>query len=92
VGYSASSEYPDGVFGYIFGTDYCDHSIEVYQNNAYYFVPESLSRVTVTNAQKIVEYAFMSCTMLDDILINADVYENVHEYAFYDCTADVVYA
>ena len=92
VGYSASSEYPDGVFGYIFGTDYCDHSIEVYQNSSYYFVPASLSRVTVTNAQKIVEYAFMSCTMLDDILINADVYENVHEYAFYDCTADVVYA
>ncbi len=92
VGYSASSEYPDGLFGYIFGIDFYSGGEEVDQIHSLYYIPTALETVTVTNAQKIVEHAFRNCTMLDYIYINADAAANVHSNAFSDnCSAEIVY-
>ena len=91
VGYSANSEYPDGLFGYIFGNNYYSGGEDVYQNGYYACIPKELETVIVTNATKIVEYAFQDCFMLSEIFINPEAAASVKANAFDGCTAEVTY-
>ncbi len=73
-------------FGFIFGTESYDGSIEVEQCSASYkyhtyYIPSSLRKVVVSG--NTVPYAFHNCTMITEIELNGT---NVAEYSLDGCT------
>lgn len=90
VGYSRASNYP---LGYIFGTSYnsgCTYTKQVYRysatstSSAYYYIPKSLTSVTITDGS--IKYgAFYNCTMLTSVILPEDI-TTISEYSFYYCS------
>lgn len=99
----AASRTHDAVFGYIFGyTNYDDVEGTIYQGYFnkvamdvpyYYYIPDSITNVTLTDTQKIPYHAFYNCKNLETITIPKTV-TGIGEYAFSGCTSliDVYYA
>jgi hypothetical protein len=54
----------------------------------YYFIPESLSEVTIIKQKNIPIAAFNGCKNLKTITILAD--STIGEYAFQDCNAKII--
>ena len=82
-------------FGYIFGhTTYNSSAInnpnEVYQgyNSGgtyhYYYIPDSLREVVITDAAGISAYEFYNCDMLKSITLNEGI-TVIYDRAFYNC-------
>lgn len=99
IGSGASSgnggQHLGAIFGIkINGLDAFDGAAEITVDNGVskktYYLPESLKKVTVTNARTIYSYAFYGCRMLTDIIIEKLPDEvsgyTVGSYAFYGCT------
>lgn len=51
----------------------------------YYYIPSTLSVVTITDASQISTAAFMNCTNITEINLNDEI-TSVGDYAFRDCT------
>lgn len=82
-------------FGYIFGHTTHNNSStnnpnEVYQGYRsgstyhYYFIPDSLREVIITDATGISAYEFYNCDMLTSITLNGGI-TAINAYAFYNC-------
>ena len=96
VGDSRGSSYGvQSVFGYIFGytSSYESGMTQQYFNvsssatsndKRYFYIPQTLKKVTVTDAGKIPNYAFYNCSNLSDIFINDEI-TDIGSYAFYNC-------
>ena len=81
-----------GVFGYIFGCEKFDKTAlttSQYSNSSSktvdYYVPTSLTEVTITNDCGVSYGAFYNCTFIESIVF---IGENTYfdEYTFYNCT------
>ncbi len=97
VGYSATSENPDGLFGYVFGSNEYTGSYKLSQhksdnyNNVSSYIPNALKTVTVTSATKIAKNAFHNCSDKLTLYINESARANADATAFKNCTATVVW-
>lgn len=58
-----------------------------YQYSYYYYIPESLKCVVVTNAIKIPKYAFVNCNNIETVFINKEITEISSENIFKGCTS-----
>ena len=86
-----------GVFGFIFGYDvghdipsgtvsqYSHDSNSGYQYY-YYFIPDTIKEVVITDETRIPEYAFKDCSWIKSIELNQAV-EYIGPYAFINCTS-----
>ncbi|MCD7724134.1 MAG: leucine-rich repeat domain-containing protein [Clostridiales bacterium] len=85
-----ASRTPGAVFGYIFGdVSYTGaSSTQQYYSlgSKTYYIPSSLTKVTVTDATQIPYGAFYKCSNLVDITIN-DSISSIDSEAFRDCSA-----
>jgi len=81
VGASKTATGTDARFGYIFGTTNYDGS---YLANIYR-IPTALTKVTITNATSITDYAFSGCNKLTSLSIPTSV-NSIGEYAFSGCS------
>lgn len=77
VGESASSN--NTHIGYLFGA-------ESYKDNST-FVPESLKKIIIENAETIGKYAFYNCQIIDEIVL-PDTLKKIDSYAFYGIAVD----
>ena len=50
----------------------------------YFYIPETLTKVTITDANRIYEGAFSNCAMIKELNLN-DSIAQIDGYAFYDC-------
>ncbi len=91
--YSSSYGYKS-LFGYIFGGSSYTGATSTQQyylnsrgdiNSAYYFIPTSLTKVTITDASDIYYGAFYNCSNITEINLN-DGLKTVGDYAFYGCS------
>ena len=80
VGYSRTATSSQGNFGYIFGgssSNYSGTTCQYYGNNSYdknyYYIPETLKSVEITDATRIPDYAFDNCDMLESITLNDQI-------------------
>ena len=78
---SDTSRY-SGVLGYIFG----DWKYEEATKANGFFIPNTLAKVTVTDASILAEQAFYQCSMLDDILLNEEIIA-IGAHAFDGCSS-----
>ena len=51
----------------------------------YYYIPASITKVTITDATKIETAAFMNCSNITEINLNSEI-TKISEYAFRECT------
>ncbi len=51
----------------------------------YYYIPSTLKTVTITDASKVEDCAFMNCTNLKEINLNNEI-TAIHQKAFLECT------
>ena len=90
--YYSSSSYKS-LFGYIFGKDsytgatrteqyYCTSSGG--RTSTYYYIPSSLTKVTITDASTIYYGAFSNCSYLKELNLNDEI-KTIEDYAFYGC-------
>ena len=83
----SEEESNNNLFGYIFGTEYYDGSVEVVQTwyqlgkNITVYLPASLKTVTITG-NKVQSFAFTGCT-LENVIIG-DKVEVIETAAFFD--------
>lgn len=86
-----SQQYP---LGYLFGTQPYSGGVQTEQNyigiasslaKGFFYIPESLSCVTVTDSA-IMRAAFDHCSMIDSIILEEGV-TGIGRFAFYDCTS-----
>lgn len=81
---------PDGLFGYIFGTDEYAGSVPAVQTTQYLgdvtnYLPASLRHVRLTGASMLVWGAFSGCDRLETVTLNDTLYW-IHPNAFLGCT------
>ena len=90
------------LFGYIFGgetryeyepastEDWIYQGQSKYSSSYYYYdgyyIPTSLRKVTITDAEGISANAFYGCTMIEELNLN-DSITAIYDKAFYNCTA-----
>lgn len=99
VGRSETSTGKEGVFGYIFGykdeanalsnpvgmvLQHIASRKEDYLPYHYYYIPDSIKKVTVTNDAEIGENAFINCKMIENIELS-EVTESIGDGAFKNC-------
>ncbi len=92
----------DAVFGYIFGyTNYDNVEGTIYQGYFnkvamdvpyYYYIPDGITNVTLTDTQNIPYHAFYNCETIETITI-PDSVTNIGKYAFEYCSGltDIYY-
>ena len=51
----------------------------------YYYIPSSITKVSITDATKISAAAFMNCTNITEINLNSGI-KTISNYAFRECT------
>ena len=83
VGKQADGYYP---FGYIFGgthsTSITQH--DKYGNSAYYYIPATLKKVTITKQNWVPAHAFENCANFEEIILPESI-TTIGEEAFYNC-------
>ncbi|MBQ2624510.1 MAG: leucine-rich repeat protein [Kiritimatiellae bacterium] len=83
-------------FGYVFGSSSGSTGCTSVRQNYYYnngnnssystyYIPTSLTSVTITDETLLRPYAFQNCSMLTNIAVNGEV-ASVGDYAFSGCT------
>ena len=84
VGHTATSNYNDALFCYLFGSDYGSETRDRAADGAY-AIPASLKEVVITKATSIPSYAFYNCSSLTSVTIPNTV-KYISDYAFSGCT------
>ena len=80
------------VFGFIFGysNSFIENTTEqLYSSTGtvgYYYIPRSLKKVTITDAEQIQYGAFSNCENLETIVLN-DGITGINDYAFSGCSS-----
>ncbi|MCM1236454.1 MAG: leucine-rich repeat domain-containing protein, partial [Ruminococcus flavefaciens] len=87
---SGASASASTLFGYLFGTDRFDKATRTTQyygsnKSVDYYIPDSLTNVTITNANKIFYGTFYDCLNIDTIYLG-DTVKTVEARAFWNCT------
>ena len=98
IGTSASATGYEGVLGYIFGYTTSNSSVtggtdqyNYYGSyDYYYYIPSTLKKVTVTDAEKVGTNAFKNCVNLETIILNEGI-TSIGTYAFYNCDNCTIY-
>lgn len=76
-------------FGYIFGSSNYSGSIKITQSfksgSRTYYIPSSLTKVTITDASQIGYGAFDDCSMITELNINIGARDAVGQSAFRNC-------
>lgn len=93
IGRSKDATGANALFGYIFGTRSYEGGVETVQafnasgsnNSRTYYIPSSLTSVTITNASTISFGAFSNCTSLKNISL--PLVTNIEQSAFNGCTS-----
>ncbi len=98
VGSSSSGSGAEGCFGYIFGEDQYAGSRTVtqrYSTSPFCYndwqIPSQLCTVAVTDAARISDWAFQSCSFLTSLKINSEARANVGADAFDNCISPKYY-
>ena len=55
-----------------------------YSQLDYFYIPKTLTKVTITDANRIYEGAFSNCTMIEELNLN-DSITQIDDYAFHSC-------
>ena len=95
VGETADASWEEGVFGHAFGytKSYTNlgsisNTIKQYDDNYgysyYYYIPQSIRKVTITNTKRIPSYAFKNCNFIEEITIPETI-TSIGSEAFYEC-------
>ncbi len=50
----------------------------------YYYIPSTLTKVTITDASRVEDCAFMNCTNLKEVNLNSEI-TSIDQKAFYEC-------
>ena len=90
--YSSPYGYKDLLFGYIFGTSsytgatstqqyYLDSSEA--RMSIHYYIPSSLTKVTITDASTIYYGAFSNCSNITELNLNSEI-KTIENYAFHN--------
>ena len=101
IGKSPTATGYSGVLGYIFGysenNSNVKDAIKQYEGSGsydfYYYIPQTIKEVTITNAVQVPENAFYNCSWIEKVTIN-DIEGDasvVGNNAFYNCPAMTVY-
>ncbi len=90
VGNSALGSYESRVFGYVFGYVYSSTELEgatrQYGDYYYYYIPQTIKSVMITNQQTIPANAFENCNFIESISLSENTMY-INGYAFYNCTS-----
>ena len=86
VGKNMESEGIESVFGYIFGYGNYNEIGTTNQSYAYYYIPKTLKKVTITKTTKIKAIAFYNCSSLTNIEIPTNV-TSIGSSAFKNCSS-----
>ena len=87
VGITESSTGADAVFGAIFGrTQTGETEVTLQYPGYYYYIPNSLKKVTVTSAEVLPEFAFRNCRRFTEINLT-DGLLKIDSSAFESCDA-----
>ena len=97
MGASRTATGENAVFGYIFGyTEKTSSSVPsgtTYQYSynsysttyySYYYIPSTITKVSVTDTTEIPYRAFYNCSKITEIIL-CDRVESIEDYAFYNC-------
>lgn len=86
IGIDRGSAYSQSqVFGYIFGYETSNKEGTTMQyTNYYYYIPDSLREVVITDETVVSKNAFINCSMIESIIIKSDL-TSIGDYAFYNC-------
>ncbi len=88
VGLSQNAYGEEAVFGAIFGytvSNSVSDTIQQYSTNYYYYIPQTIERVTVTVQSTVPVYAFKNCAFIESITVPETV-TSIGSYAFYNCS------
>lgn len=73
------------VLGTLFGSVYSDNSTKVEQGGLYYYIPNSLTTINITNSSTyIANYAYSNCIYVENITIPTSV-TSIENSAFFNC-------
>ncbi len=101
IGASRTATNYQAVFGYIFGytttstsSEIKDAKFQYYDSSNYnkyyhYYIPETITKVTITSATSINSQAFYNCSNLKNIIIGDSV-EHIGKNVFHNC-ASLIY-
>lgn len=84
IPFVGDTESSDNTFGYIFGTQKYIGSTETIQNKISYYLPTTLTKVTITGGTIVKSSAFCNCTNLETIIIPKNI-RYIGDMAFYNC-------
>ena len=90
LGTSSSCYYPANTTWQFSCYNYYKNSY-YYMRCYYYYIPSTLTTVTITDATRVPDAAFNGCGNLTSITINSEASNSVGSYAFQNCNATVNY-
>ena len=95
VGETATGTTNEGLLGYIFNGTGSNKpgTVQQYYHSSgwnYYYIPNTLRIITVTNTNRISYGAFMNCDFIETITL-PDTVESIGDKAFYNCNATIQY-
>ena len=74
------------VLGHIFGyTTSAAEGTTMQLTGYYYYIPQSLRQVVITDETAVAQYSFMNCSFLQSAELRAEVTQ-IGDYAFYGCS------
>ena len=74
------------VLGHIFGyTTSAAEGTTMQLTGYYYYIPQSLRQVIITDETAVAQYSFMNCSFLQSAELRAEVTQ-IGDYAFYGCS------
>lgn len=93
VGTNRNASGKEGTFGYIFDDSSYSGGMEIYQiyanynGGSFFYIPNRLKKVTITDAVQLGRGAFNNCSMLDQIIVNSGAKASVGDKAFEGCVS-----
>ncbi len=85
-GYIFGDKDDDGYMSSSYSSTYktSDSSEYTTQNGYYFYIPDSLKKVTITNQSTVCDYAFANCDLIETIEYSNDI-TSLGKYAFSNC-------
>ena len=86
---TTSTESKERIFGWFFGESETQIEGTIMQKyskekKGYFYIPESIGKVVISNEKKISYGAFYNCSEIIELTLNEGI-ESIEDYGFYNC-------